>query len=86
MDILKQIEEIAKKGYSIEYIAVDQQQNGNEKQIKQGLIKKITYTVYIIRLKDSETVYTESKDCIEDCLEAGINFVKTKLLATYFNL
>lgn len=82
MDILKQIEEINKNGYSIEYIAVDQQQNGNAEQIKQGLIVPITYTVYVIRLSDSETIYTESTDHIEDCLKVGIEFVKKKLLTT----
>lgn len=77
MDIFEAIEDIAKKGYSIEYIAVDQYQNGCSKQIAKGLIPSISYTVYVVRLSDAENVYTESFDHIIECLQAGIKFMKS---------
>ncbi|MBD5589244.1 hypothetical protein [Clostridium botulinum] len=76
MDILKEIEEISKKGYAIEYTIVDQYQNGYEKEIKKGLMPSTTYTIYVIRLEDGESIYEESFNHIEDSLKAGITYVK----------
>ncbi|APH21058.1 TPA: hypothetical protein ACXDAY_002139 [Clostridium botulinum] len=76
MDILKKIEEISKKGYAIEYTVVDQYQNGYEEEIKKGLMPPTTYTVYVIRLEDGESIYEESFNHIEDSLKAGITYVK----------
>ncbi|BAO04835.1 uncharacterized protein CBO05P1_116 [Clostridium botulinum B str. Osaka05] len=76
MDIFKKIEEMSKKGYAIEYTVVDQYQNGYEKEIKKGLMPPITYTVYVIRMEDGESIYEESFNHIEDSLKAGITYVK----------
>ncbi|WP_346961333.1 hypothetical protein [Clostridium sp.] len=81
MDIFKEIESIAKQGYSIEYQIIDQLANGYKKEIGKGLKPLITYTVYVIRLSDSETVYNESFDHIKDCLEAGIKYFRENLVS-----
>lgn len=79
MDIFKKIEEVSKNGYAIEYTVVDQYQNGYEKEIKKGLMPPITYTVYVIRIEDGESIYDESFNHIEDSLKAGITYVKNIL-------
>ena len=79
MDIFKKIEELSKEGYAIEYTVVDQCQNGYEKEIKKGLMPPITYTVYVIKVEDGESIYKESFNHIEDSLKAGITYVKNIL-------
>ncbi|HCL4480364.1 TPA: hypothetical protein N2D99_002452 [Clostridium botulinum] len=79
MDIFKKIEEISKKGYAIEYTVIDQNENGYKKEIKKGLMPPITYTVYVIRLEDGESIYEESFNHIEDSLKAGIIYVENIL-------
>lgn len=79
MDILKKIEEMSKKGYAIEYTVIDQYQNGYEKEIKKDLMPPITYTVYVIKLEDGESIYEESFDHIENSLKAGITYVENIL-------
>lgn len=79
MDILKKIESICKKGYSIEYMVVDQIGNGFEDMVERGLIPAVTYTVYVIRIVDGEQLFSESYDHIEDCLKAGIEYVENNI-------
>lgn len=80
MDIFEKVEDISRKGYSIEYVMVDQIANGCEERVKQGLIPAVTYTVYVMRLSDGEQLYAESSDHIQDGLVEGIRFAE-KLLA-----
>jgi len=82
MGIFEEIENIAKQGYSIEYQTIDQLQNGYKKDIEKGLKPPITYTVYVTRLSDSEPLYNESFDHIQDCLKAGIKYAKENLIET----
>jgi hypothetical protein len=79
-NLFEEIENIAKKGYSIEYVTINQYDNGYKKEVDGRQIPLITYTLYIIRMEDSETVYEESFDHIKDCLETGISYVKKILL------
>jgi len=76
MDIFNKIESLAKKGYSIEFISVDQHDNGMDKDISKGLIPAITYTINVIRLSDSESIYTESFNHIKEGLLTGIKFTE----------
>lgn len=80
MNIFEEIENITKQGYSIEYQTIDQVDNGYKKEIERGLKPPITYTVYVTRLSDTEHLYTESFDHIEDCLKAGIKYAFKNLI------
>jgi hypothetical protein len=79
MNLFQKIEEWANKGISIEYIVINQIENGYAEQVDKGHMPLITYTVYVNRQSDGETLYTESFDHIEEALTAGINYAKTKI-------
>lgn len=78
-NILETIEKIARDGYSIEYVIVDQVQNGYKKDIEKGLMPKVTYTVYVTRLNDSKVMHTESTNSIRECLIIGIKYVQNNV-------
>ncbi|MDF2879672.1 MAG: hypothetical protein K0R54_229 [Clostridiaceae bacterium] len=76
MDIFEKLEELAKKGYSIEHTTVDQYDNGYGKDVEKGLIPPVTYTVNVIRLSDCEILYNLSCNHIKECFDEGIKYVE----------
>lgn len=79
MEILEQIEKIANKGYSIEYITLDQIAEGHKELVDKGYFPPITYTAYVIRISDGEQLYVGSFDHIIDCFKAGIKYIKENI-------
>lgn len=78
-NIFEKIEELANKGYFIDYMIQNQIENGLEEWVEKGYIPLITYTVNVMRVNDGEYIYAESFDHLKECLEAGIKFVENTL-------
>lgn len=80
IDIFKRIQEIAKKGYAIEYNIIDQCDNGYKKQVDKGEMSSVTYSVFVMALTNLEAIHTESFDALEDGLKSIIRYTEDKLL------
>lgn len=79
MNLFQKIEEWANKGISIEYVVINQIENGYGEQVKKGIMPLVTYTVYVNRQSDGETLYAESFDHIEEALTAGVEYADKKI-------
>lgn len=78
-NLLISIEDVAKKGYAIEYSIINQNDNGYQKDVLKGLKPVITYTVYITKIQTGEHVYVESFDSIETALKNGCDYYLNNL-------
>lgn len=78
--MLKRIEKIAiENGVFISYEIVNQINNGESKAVKDGLIPKFTFTVYVTNL-EGEEIEIESHDDLEVALQSGINIAENYIL------
>ncbi|PLS19078.1 hypothetical protein CVD28_01340 [Bacillus sp. M6-12] len=79
MNLFKEIENWSRKGIAIEYAIIDQIENGYAEQVNKGHMPPVTYTVYVNRMSDGETLYAESFDEIEEALVAGVKYAETHI-------
>jgi uncharacterized protein YjgD (DUF1641 family) len=71
MDIFEKIEDLLKKGIVIDCVAINQIDNGCQKQVNEGSMPLITYTVEVMNTS-LEVLYAESRNSFKDALVAGI--------------
>lgn len=76
MDILEKIEKWSQKGILIEYIIIDQVENGYGTAVEKGEMPPYTYTVAV--MQDHEDLYQESFDHLTEALTSGIRFVEKR--------
>ena len=75
-DIIQKIEAWSKKGILIEYIIIDQYENGYGKAVEKGEMPAFTYTVSVFQ--DGKDLFQQSFDFLEEALSAGLAFVEKK--------
>lgn len=77
MDIIEQIEKWSKKGILIEYIIIDQYENGFGKEVEKGDMPAYTYTVTVFQ--NGEDLYQEALfDHLSEALSTGLKFVEKR--------
>lgn len=77
MDIIEQIEKWSKKGILIEYIIIDQFENGFGKAIEKGEMPPYTYTVTVFH--NGEDLYQEALfGHLSEALNTGLKFVEKR--------
>lgn len=76
MDIFEEIQKINEKGIIIDCVAVNQNENGHEDEVKEGILPLITYTVEVMDSSLSEILYTESCDSFKEAICVGVKFAK----------
>lgn len=73
VDILERVETWSKKGVLIEYIIIDQRENGFGKEVEKGEMPAYTYTVSV--LQDGDELYSEALfDHLAEALLAGLSY------------
>ncbi|MFC0903766.1 hypothetical protein ACFHWD_03560 [Clostridium sp. MT-14] len=78
-NILEEVEKIAEQGYSIEYMPINQYDNGHKDEVNAGEIPLVTYTLDIINMENGESIYSKSFNHIQDCLRVGVKWVRENL-------
>lgn len=82
-EILEEVEKITEQGYSIEYLPINQYDNGQKELVEAGEIPLVTYTLDVINMENGESIYSESFNHIQDCLRAGVKWVRENLQDVY---
>lgn len=75
MDIFGRIESLKDKGIVIDCVAVNQKNNGNERQVNDGAMPLITYTVEVMDTY-LEIIYSESCNSFKEAVLTGIEFAE----------
>ena len=79
MNIIDEIQKWSNKGYFIEYMIVDQIENGYEAAVKAKNIPPITYTIDILRKIDGELLFQESFNELEKGLLKAIKYLEDEI-------
>jgi hypothetical protein len=76
MDIFERIESLKDKGIVIDCVAVNQKNNGNERQVNDGAMPLITYTVEVMDTYLEIIYYSESCNSFKGAVLKGIEFAE----------